>query len=142
MTYKTEAEIKAIVDGFESCGTDKAAFKHLDHLTVAVFYLQELDIDAATVRLREALLRFVDHHKVDRRKYNQTITVFWLELVNEELKKLPSSTTLVEKCNKVIESLNESGLALQYYSTELLFSDKARETFVRPDLKDWRTLTR
>jgi hypothetical protein len=137
-TYHTESEIKAVVEGFETCETDKAAFKHQDHLTVAVCYLQELTIDAATDKLRVALLRFVDHHKVDRRKYNETITVFWLEVVAEALKTMTPSSSLVEKCNNVINSLNHSGLALEYYSEELLFSDRARETFVRPDLKDWK----
>ena len=137
-TYQTEAQIKAVVRGFESCTTDKAAFKHQDHLTVAVCYLQELTLEAATEKLRAALLRFVDHHKVDRKKYNETITVFWLELVAEALKTMPAESSLVEKCNSVIESFNDVGLAFEYYSAALLFSDRARETFVGPDLKDWR----
>ena len=136
--YQTEAEIEAVVRGFESCETDKGAFKHQDHLTVAVCYLQELSVADATNKLRESLLRFVDHHGVDRKKYNETITVFWLEVVAEELKSLPSDSSLVAKCNVVEEALSNAGLAMEYYSPELLFSEKAREEFVRPDLKDWK----
>ncbi len=135
--YQTEAEILAIVRGFENCETDKGAFNHQDHLTVAVCYLQELSVADATDKLRMALLRFVDHHGVDRKKYNETITVFWLEAVGEKLKSLPPDSSLVTKCNAVIESLGHGERAFEYYSAELLFSDKARKEFVKPDLKDW-----
>lgn len=138
LTYRTEDEIVAVVRGFESCETDKAAFKHQDHLTVAVSYLQELSVADATNKLRTALLLFVDHHGVDRKKYNETITVFWLEVVAEKLRSLPLESSLVAKCNAVIETLSDAGLMLEYYSAEVLFSDKAREEFVRPDLKDWK----
>jgi hypothetical protein len=137
-TYQTETEIKAVVNGFESCETDKAAFRHQDHLTVAVCYLQELSVAAATRKLREALLRFLDHHQVDRQKYNETITVFWLEIIAQAMGQLDPRASLVEKCNSVIESFNQSALALEYYSPELLFSDRAREKFVKPDLKNWK----
>jgi hypothetical protein len=136
-TYQTEEEILAVVRGFESCETDKAAFKHQDHLTVAVCYLQDLDIADATNKLRTALLRFIDLHGVDRKKYNETITVFWLELVAGVLATVEHNSTLVSKCNLVVESLSNAGLAMEYYSADLLFSDKAREEFVGPDLKDW-----
>lgn len=135
--FKDQKEIANIVEGFESCTTGKADFKHADHLTVAVCYLQTLSVREATDRLRESLLRFVDHHGVDRQKYNETITIFWLELAAAELKKL-SGKTLVEQCNAVLESLNHSSLALQYYSSDLLFSERARESFVEPDLKSWK----
>ena len=136
--YKTEAEIIAIVRGFESCETDKETFKHQDHLTVAVCYLQDLSVVDAANRLRESLLRFLDHHGVDRKKYNETITVFWLEVVLDELKSLPSDSSLVTKCNVVHESFSSAGLAMEYYSPELLSSERARAEFVNPDLKDWK----
>jgi hypothetical protein len=137
-TYKTEEEVIAVVHGFESCETDKAAFKHQDHLTVAVCYLQESSIEEATNRMREGLWRFIAHHNIDRNKYNETITLFWFELVAEALKKMPSAASLVERCNAVIESFNDAGLASEYYSTERLFSARAREVFVEPDLKHWK----
>lgn len=133
-TYTSEAEVVALVNEFESCRTGKDAFKHQDHLTVAVCYLQELTISEATTKLRQNLLRFLDHHQVDRQKYNQTITVFWLQMVANVLEELAQGATLVEKCNAVSESLNHSELVFKYYSREKLLSDEAREVFVGPDL--------
>ena len=136
--YTNPNEIIANVDGFESCRTAKDSFKHQDHLVVAAFYLQQLSLADAIWRMRTNLLRFLDHHQVDRQKYNETITVFWFELVADLLNKLPPDSTLVAKCTAVVESLDDSGLVFEYYSRERLFSDDARKNFIEPDLKKWR----
>jgi hypothetical protein len=102
--YKLESEIEAVVRGFETCTTDKLNFKHKDHLTVAVVYLQELSVAEAVERMREALLAFLDHHGVPREKYNEAVTVFWIEQVALRLAELPPGTGLVEQCNYVIDA--------------------------------------
>ena len=135
---QSEAEIEAIVNGFELCTTEKTEFKHQDHLVVAVAYLNELTVPEAIERMRLSLIRFIAHHQIDKRKYNETITVFWLEVLSEAIERMSDSLTLLEKCNRVIQEFPKVGLALDYYSKELLYSDEARERFVRPDLKDWK----
>jgi hypothetical protein len=136
-TYENEAEIRRIVEGFESCATGKGDFKHVDHLAVAVCYLQNATIAEATKRLRDSLLRFVDHHGVDRQKYNETITVFWLELTALQLERM-GGKSLVDQCNSVTDTLGDGSLIFQYYSSDLLCSPLARERFVEPDLKSWK----
>jgi hypothetical protein len=137
-TYQTEEQIDDVVRDFELCTTDKSDFKHQHHLTVAVSYLRELTLEQAINKMREALLRFVDHHQVDRRKYNETITVFWFQIVAEAMRTMPANVRGVEQCNRVIERFSNADLALNYYSRDMLFSERAREEFVEPDLKDWR----
>ena len=136
--YQSEDELRSVVEGFETCTTEKTEFKHQDHLTVAVVYLNDLTVTGAVERMRRSLLRFVDHHKVDQRKYNETITVFWIEIVAEAIAKMGGSLTLVERCNRAIQEFPNTALALEYYSSDLLYSDNARERFVPPDLKDWK----
>ena len=102
--YSSEDEIHRVVRGFETCETDKSAFKHREHLTVGVWYLQSLDTKAAVERMRTGLLRFVDHHGVPREKYSEEVTVFWIELIAEKLAELAPETALVEKCNYVIRN--------------------------------------
>ena len=136
-TYHNESEIHAVVDGFETCSTDKTKFKHRDHLTVAVSYLESLSLDQACERLRRALFAFIDHHQVDRAKYNETITIFWLQLVRKGMSELPEETSLVDKCNHVLQTLDNADLVYEYYSRETLWSDAARKEFVPPDLKRW-----
>ena len=103
--FSSESEIHNVVRGFETCETDKTAFKHRDHITVAVWYLQTLDTNAAVERMRTGLLRFVDHHGVPREKYSEEVTIYWIELIAEKLAELAPGASLVDQCNYVINSL-------------------------------------
>jgi hypothetical protein len=133
--YQSQTEIENIVRAFEACETNADDFKHPEHLVVAVCYLETLGREATVERMRSALMRFLDHHGVDRKQYNETITVFWIEVVAEKLNGMRGAS-LVEKCNEVIESMS-GGLMFEYYSPERLWSDEARNAFVSPDLKSW-----
>lgn len=103
--FSSESEIHDVVHGFETCETDKTAFKHRDHITVAVWYLQTMDTNAAVERMRTGLLRFVDHHGVPPEKYSEEVTIYWIELIAEKLAELAPDTSLVDQCNYVISSL-------------------------------------
>lgn len=136
--YETKSEIEKVVSDFETCRTRKDDFHHAHHLVVAVVYLESFSLEAAVKKLRESLQRFLDHHSIDKQKYNETLTVFWLEMVVLELRRLPEDLGLVDKCNSVIDALNNPKLASEFYSEKLLWSEQARKTFVDPDLKQWK----
>jgi hypothetical protein len=135
--YKTPTEIEAVVLGFESCATGRDDFKHREHLTVAVSYLTGSTQKQAAAKMRTSLRRFLAHHGVGSEKYNETLTVFWVAMVRQTLAEIRTDSSLVEKCNRVIEALGNPALAFDYYSKELLWSDEARKAYVRPDLKNW-----
>ena len=137
MSYKTDAEIQNVVSDFETCRTGKDDFHHQQHVVVAICYLQTLTMQQALEKLRQSLLRFLNHHNVGTQMYNETLTAFWLEMVALELKRLPVGSTLVDKCNSVIAALSNPKLALDFYSEELLWSERARATCQPPDLKNW-----
>ena len=59
-----------------------------DHLVVADLVRANIGREAALDRMRAALMRFLDHHGVDKKKYSETITVFWIEKVAEKLNEL------------------------------------------------------
>ena len=103
-TYQTDAEIENVVRSFEACETGKDAFKHRDHLTVAIWYVETLGREVALERMRSSLMRFLDHHGVDRKKYSEPVTVFWIDTVAEKLKELGPEVSLVEKCNRIVAS--------------------------------------
>ena len=103
-TYQTDAEIENVVRSFEACETDKDAFKHRDHLIVAIWYVETVGREAALERMRSSLMRFLDHHGVDRKKYSEPVTVFWIDKVAERLKELGPQVSLVEKCNTIVRS--------------------------------------
>lgn len=107
--YQSENEIENVVRGFETCTTDKEEFKHREHLTVAVWYVQTLGREAALERMRAGLLRFLGHHQVDPKKYNEPITVYWIDRVAQRLSELGRDVSLVEKCNRIIEAADMRG---------------------------------
>jgi len=98
----SEREIEGVVRGFETCETRANEFKHKDHLVVAVWYVHNLGREAALERMREGLMRFIDHHGVDPKKYSETVTRFWIERVDQRLNELGSDVSIVEKCNQIL----------------------------------------
>ncbi len=98
----TEDEIENVVRRFESCETPADDFRHPQHLVVAVWYLHTMDKAAAVDHMRTALLRFLDHHGVDKGKYSEKVTVFWIDKIVEKLKELETNSSVVEKCNAVL----------------------------------------
>ena len=105
--YQTSEEIEAVVSGFEECTTAKDGFKHASHLTVAVYYLRQLDKEAAVAKMRAGLFRFLDHHGIDRAKYDEDLTRNWFDLV-ERLMQTKPDDSLVAVTNDVIERLDNS----------------------------------
>ena len=97
----SEHEIESVVRGFETCETSADKFKHKDHLVVAVWYVHNLGREAALDRMREGLLRFIDHHGVDPKKYSEETTRFWIERVAKRLDELGNESFL-EKCNRIL----------------------------------------
>lgn len=103
--YESEIQIELVVRGFETCATPAAEFHHREHLTVAVWYLQTLSPRDTVARMRAALLRFLDHHGVDRGKYSEDITVFWVDTVARHLEEeIGAQASLLYKCNQVIDA--------------------------------------
>ena len=101
--FQSKDEIENVVRGFETCQTQADNFRHPEHLTVAVWYVHTMDRDSALDRMRSSLLRFLEHHGVDKGKYSETVTVFWIDKITEKLTELGPDVSLVDKCNAVLD---------------------------------------
>ena len=128
----TDAEILTLVDRLERCLLAKEEFHHRDHLTVAVVYLYASDLETAMDRMRTSLKRFAAHHGVTG-LYHETLTRFWLQQVERSLDR---SECLNRSVKAIQEKLNDKNLAFAYYSRERIESKEARETWLKPDLKE------
>jgi hypothetical protein len=128
----TDAEILTLVDRLERCLPAKEDFHHRDHLTVAVVYLYSADLETAMNRMRASLKRFAAHHGVTG-LYQETLTRFWLQQVEQRLDR---RECLSESVRKAREQLNDKNLAFDYYSRERIESQEAKETWLEPDLKE------
>ena len=131
--YNSEEEIQKVVQGFEFCITGKDNFSHQDHLAVAVWYLRQ-DEEQAVNLMRASLHRFLDHYDC-RANYHETLTRFWILLVQRALAGASPNLTLLDATNAVVGQLNDSRIAFEYYSKEVVESAVAKEKWVEPDLK-------
>jgi hypothetical protein len=100
--YQSEDEIENVVRGFETCETGGDDFHHSEHLAVAVWYVHTMDRDSALDRMRAGLLRFLDHHGVEKGKYSETVTAFYIDKIAEKLSQMGPEVSIVEKCNAVL----------------------------------------
>ena len=134
--YKYESDVLDLVRSFEEATVKQDDWKHAEHLVVALYYLTRHDLDTAYQKMRDGILNLlVKGFGVDLTKempYHETITVFWMRTV-AEFNASKNGTSLLEKANEVAYKWDKD-YPLKFYTRELLFSDKARERFVEPDL--------
>lgn len=130
--YKTEEEIRALVESFEACSFRPSEFRHYQHLTVALWYVRQLPFAEATEKVARGIKRLAETY--GKTGYHETITIFWLRIVaafaaEYETESLPALA------NALIEHCVDKNLINRHYSVELLTSAKAKAEWVEPDLK-------
>jgi hypothetical protein len=108
-------------------------FHHASHLHLAWVYLAESSsVQQAAKKMRHTLRRFAAAAGKPE-KYHETITLFWVHLLSRA-----QAASRAERLDDVVHAnpqLLEKNFPLAYYSTERLFSDEARTSWVEPDLK-------
>lgn len=124
----TDAEILTLTRKLEDCEFLPGDFHHRDHLAVSVVYLYAADVPGALDRMRDTLLRFIDHHGL--KGYHETLTRFWME---EVARHLDRTQCLGESVRQIQAQLGDKNLVYQYYSKEILHSPDAKLRWVEPD---------
>lgn len=135
MRFKNEEEIAEVVRGFEDATISRDAWKHAEHLTVALHYLTLHDIETATDKMRSGIFKLLAAFEVDLTKempYHETLTVFWMHTV-AEFNASKNGTGLLEKTNELVAKYDKD-YPMRFYSREFLFSDEARAKFVEGNL--------
>jgi hypothetical protein len=120
---------------FELGSIPPGDFDHRAHLRLAYVYLAECDVETAAVRMRAALLSFLERNGVEATKYHETMTRAWILAVRHFMAKSPGASS----ANAFIEAnpaMLDSRIMLTHYSADPLFSGEARTRFVEPDLDE------
>ena len=134
--YEKESEIDALVRSFEDATIGREAWKHAEHLTVALHYITRHDIETATEKMRRGIFKLLSEgFGVDLSKempYHETLTVFWMRTV-ADFNASKNGTSLLDKVNELTEHFDKD-YPLRFYSREFLFSDEARVGFLKGDL--------
>lgn len=118
---------------FENCDLSPSKFNHTGHIRLAYIYLVYNDDDAAYELMRDSLIRFITHNDVDISKFHETITRAWILAVRHFMENDSGSNcanTFIENNPEMLDK----NIMMTHYSTELLFSDEARQKFINPDL--------
>jgi hypothetical protein len=131
--YETDDEIRALVSAFEACSFHPSEFRHYQHLTVALWYVWHLSPDEASVKMTAGIRRLAETY--GKMGYHETITLFWLRIVANFVAGHRANGTLSETANALIDRGNDKDLIGEFYSAELLATDKAKAEWVEPDLK-------
>ena len=131
--YKTDDEIHALVSAFEACSFHPSEFRHYQHLTVALWYVWHLSPEEATAKMTTGIRRLAETY--GKMGYHETITLFWLRIVANYVAEYRPKTYLTAIANALIDNCNNKDLIGQFYSAELLATDKAKAEWVEPDLK-------
>ncbi len=120
-------------DRFEACEVPPSQFSHRAHLRLAYVYLCENDPETSIMLMKEALLRFLRHNSIDPKHYHQTLTSAWILAVHHFMNKATYSDS-AESLVSQFPQMQDSEIMKTHYSSEKLFSNRARLEFVQPDL--------
>lgn len=134
--YKTHADIEALVEAFETGTVSRDAWKHAEHLIVALYYVERHDLETATAKMRDGIFNLLKAFEVDLTKempYHETMTVFWMRTV-ADFNASKNGTSTVEKVREMVAVFDKE-YPMRFYSRELLFSDEAKVRFVDGDLR-------
>lgn len=134
MTHGLSEKDRAFQHAFEAHTVLPVDFDHRAHVRLAYIYLVENDADAAHLKMREALLDFLQFLGVDKSKYHETMTRAWILAVQHFMGLGPgfeSAAAFIDANPKLLDT----SIMMSHYSAQLLFSDEARAAFVEPNLE-------
>ena len=120
------------IEAMEAGTIDPDAFDHEAHINVAWLYLERYPLTDAIDRFTKALQRLTRKLGVPD-KYNETISWFYMLLIEERRSVSPAGNWIAfRQTNSDLFSRGDNILE-RYYSKELIFSDRARQSFVLPN---------
>lgn len=131
--HRTQTQIESLVQAFESATLPNSEFNHHAHLTVALWYLTRLPFVDAVTAMRTSIKHFAAAHQHDH-LYHETITLFWMKLARHYLDSVESELALPELVYGALQEIGNTQLMFKHYSHVRLFSSKARQSWIEPDL--------
>jgi len=136
--FKDEAELGALVRGFEMCTIHPAEFKHYQHLAVALWYVAHFPDREASDKMRNGIQRLAAAH--GKMGYHETITMFWLEMVRRFFAEASPRKSILNLANRLAAKFADKNVIYEYYSAEVLDSANAKADWVEPDLKPFEEI--
>jgi hypothetical protein len=109
-------------------------FGHREHLELTWAFLERYDFARATEEISTGLRRVAEAHGQPER-YHETITRFWIQLMDHSRRSTPTAQTF-EELLQARPFLLEKSLAERHWSRDALFVQPgARTAWVEPDIR-------
>lgn len=128
-----------LVDAFERQTLPGSQWSHKSHLEVGLWYLLKYEWSLALLKMRNGIITYNLIWGKDNSSasgYHETLTQFWLRILQAYLKKHPTDLPYSQHCDALwMSSISNVDLPLEYYSRDRLYSVKARAEWIEPDLK-------
>ena len=136
MSHSISADDQSFQRDVESCAFPVSEFNHRAHLRLAYIYLvQGDDVEWAIGKMRETLLKLLMFAGIDpSQKYHETMTRAWLMIVHQFMNSGVEANSADQFLNGN-KSLMGADTLYQYYSEDRLYSQHARQEFLKPDIK-------
>ena len=118
---------------FADKSVDPLVFSHEAHLRLAWIHINKYGVSKAIDNITRQIKAFAAHHG-DHKKYNETITVASVKVVNHFIMKSKSTTFngLISEFPRLKDQF--MGLFNSHYSAELFRSVEAKINYIDPDL--------
>ena len=133
---KTEAEILHLIDGFKNRTLPIEQWTHEAHLITALWFNKNYSEFEAICYLRSGIITYnisAGGENTPEKGYHETLTLFWSKIIRDFILK-NVNLPLIELCDTLFKSeWTSKELPLQFYTRELLFSVRARASWVEPD---------
>jgi hypothetical protein len=121
------------VEALENGTIDVDAFDHEAHIYVAWLYLQRYPVVEASTRFIAALKRLTQQLGIPG-KYHETISWFFMLLIDERRDEKNSNDWFLFRHDHAdLFAGGKDNILNRYYSSDLLGSDRARQSFMLPD---------
>ena len=117
---------------FFSLALPNFEFRHRDHLRLAWLAVRRHGGDVAEEVVTKGIRTFAEHHSHGPR-YHDTMTRFWVRLVDHALSAQPEITDFDEFL-AAYPLLLDKNTPLRHWSHEVMFGAEARAEWREPDL--------
>jgi len=130
-------DLDQLAERFIARTLPKAEWTHEAHLRVGTWHLYHHGLGEAMVLLRERISLYneaVGGVNTDTDGYHDTITWFYLVMIDDLLGRVGNGRTVEELADLAVAKLGDRDLPFTFYSRERLKSVAARRGIVEPDV--------
>jgi hypothetical protein len=133
-----QSELDRYADQFTNCTLPVSEWTHEMHLIMALntlVYHKEKPLEIMRTKIKK-YNESIGKQNSDTQGYHETLTIFWLNAVNEFCQSLTTFSYDESTVDELLfnENLANRNLFLKYYTLDNILSTQARKEYVKPDL--------